>query len=129
MAFVAKGRQKKAAGTAALSGSRLPFRGILAMQDAKQAARMESPATFCTLRHTYASHLVQASTTLLYVASALGHRDAHMVGRHYGHFAPSQVAETIRANLPTFGRSASRRVRSISSRRTSCSDSKVRRAN
>ncbi|MGH8242004.1 MAG: tyrosine-type recombinase/integrase [Steroidobacteraceae bacterium] len=76
---------------------------IRAMQDASAAAKIDPPATFYTLRHTYASHLVQAGTPLLYVASALGHRDARMVERHYGHFAPSQVAATIRANLPAFG--------------------------
>jgi integrase len=90
---------------------------IRAMQTANAAAKIEPPATFYTLRHTYASHLVQAGTPLLYVASALGHRDARMVERHYGHFAASQVAETIRANLPTFGITASRKVRRISSRR------------
>lgn len=86
---------------------------IRAMQDASAAAKIDPPATFYTLRHTYASHLVQAGTPLLYVASALGHRDARMVERHYGHFAPSQVASTIRANLPTFGISTLGRVRRI----------------
>lgn len=76
---------------------------IRAMQEACAGARIEPPATFYTLRHTYASHLVQAGTPLLFVASALGHRDARMVEKHYGHFAPSHVADTIRANLPSFG--------------------------
>lgn len=91
---------------------------IRAMQDANAAAKIDPPATFYTLRHTYASHLVQAGTPLLYVASALGHRDARMVERHYGHFAPSQVAETIRANLPRFGIAASRKVRNIATGKT-----------
>jgi integrase len=91
---------------------------IRAMQEANAAASIDPPATFYTLRHTYASHLVQAGTPLLYVASALGHRDARMVERHYGHFAPSQVAETIRANLPAFGIKASRRVRRIGARQS-----------
>jgi integrase len=86
---------------------------IRAMQDASAAAKIDPSATFYTLRHTYASHLVQAGTPLLYVASALGHRDARMVERHYGHFAPSQVASTIRANLPTFGIPTLGRVRRI----------------
>jgi integrase len=89
---------------------------IRAMQEANAAAKIDPPATFYTLRHTYASHLVQAGTPLLYVASALGHRDARMVERHYGHFAPSQVAATIRANLPAFGVNASSNVRGIGSR-------------
>jgi integrase len=87
------------------------------MQDANTAAKIDPPATFYTLRHTYASHLVQAGTPLLYVASALGHRDARMVERHYGHFAPSQVADTIRANLPSFGSAPARKVRSLAARR------------
>jgi integrase len=91
---------------------------IRAMQEANRAAKIEPPATFYTLRHTYASHLVQAGTPLLYVASALGHRDARMVERHYGHFAPSHVAETIRANLPTFGAVATSTVRRFGRRRT-----------
>lgn len=86
---------------------------IRAMQEANKAAKIDPPATFYTLRHTYASHLIQAGTPLLYVASALGHRDARMVERHYGHFAPSQVAETIRANLPAFGSAANKKVRRI----------------
>ena len=94
---------------------------IRAMQEASAAAKIDPPATFYTLRHTYASHLVQAGTPLLYVASALGHRDARMVERHYGHFAPSQVAATIRANLPAFGVTTSRKIRNIASRRSSAS--------
>ena len=91
---------------------------IRAMQEANAAAKIDPPATFYTLRHTYASHLVQAGTPLLYVASALGHRDARMVERHYGHFAPSQVAETIRANLPAFGLPTPLTVASIRSLRS-----------
>jgi integrase len=90
---------------------------IRAMQAANQAAKIDPAATFYTLRHTYASQLVQAGTPLLYVASALGNRDARMVERHYGHFAPSQVAATIRANLPEFGITASRKVQRIGVRR------------
>lgn len=86
---------------------------IRAMQDASRAGRIDPPATFYTLRHTYASHLVQAGAPLLFVASALGHRDARMVEKHYGHFAPSHVAEVIRAKLPEFGIAASSRAKRI----------------
>ena len=41
------------------------------------------------------------------VAQSLGHADTRMVEKHYGHLAPSHAAETIRANLPTFGIEAS----------------------
>lgn len=86
---------------------------IRAMQQASAAGSIDPPATFYTLRHTYASHLVQQGTPLLYVASALGHRDARMVEKHYGHFSPSHVADTIRANLPTFGIKTDKSVKKL----------------
>ena len=49
------------------------------------------------------SHLTQQGVPLLFIAAALGHRDARMVEKHYGHLAPSHVADTIRAALPSFG--------------------------
>lgn len=56
-----------------------------------------------TLRHSYASSLVQAKVSLAVVAEALGHSDTRMVSKHYGHLAPSHVADAIRANLPSLG--------------------------
>ena len=67
------------------------------------AAKVRPAATFHTLRHTNASHLVQAGVPLIFVAEALGHADARMVTKHYGHLAPSHVADAIRAALPKFG--------------------------
>ncbi len=90
---------------------------IRAMHAACAAAKIDPPATFYALRHTYASHLVQAGTQLIYVAAQLGHSDVRMVQKHYGHFAPSHVADAIRANLPTFGIVASGKVKSIAAAR------------
>jgi integrase len=56
-----------------------------------------------TLRHTYASSLVQAGVSVAIVAEALGHADTRMVSKHYGHLAPSHVADAIRAHLPALG--------------------------
>jgi integrase len=86
---------------------------IRGMQAASEAGKVSPPATFYCLRHTYASHLVQGGTPLLFVASALGHRDARMVEKHYGHFAQSHVADVIRAKLPTFGIVADAKVRQL----------------
>jgi integrase len=86
---------------------------VRAMREANAAAKIDPPATFYTLRHTYASHLVQAGVPLLFVASALGHRDTRMVEKHYGHFAPSQVADAIREKLPSFGIRISSKVRRL----------------
>jgi hypothetical protein len=40
---------------------------------------------------------------LLVVAKNLGHADTRMVEKHYGHLAPSYVADAIRAGAPRFG--------------------------
>jgi integrase len=73
-----------------------------AMRSACEGGKIVPTATFHTLRHTYASHLVQAGVPLLFVATALGHADTRMVEKHYGHLAPSHVAEMIREKLPRF---------------------------
>jgi integrase len=76
---------------------------VRAMRSACASARVRPTATFHVLRHTYASHLVQTGVPLIFVAETLGHSDARMVSRHYGHLAPSHVADAIRAALPKFG--------------------------
>lgn len=63
-----------------------------------------SPALpFHGLRHTYCSHLVMARIPLEVIAKNLGHSDTRMVEKHYGHMAPSYVADTIRAAAPDLG--------------------------
>jgi integrase len=44
-----------------------------------------------------------AGAPLQVVAANLGHADTRMVERHYGHLAPSFVADAIRAGAPKFG--------------------------
>lgn len=61
------------------------------------------PATFHILRHTYASHLVQAGAPLPVIAANLGHSDTRMTERHYAHLAPGYVADVIRASMPKMG--------------------------
>ena len=59
--------------------------------------------TFHELRHTYASRLVMAGAHLSVIAAQLGHTDTRMVEKHYGHLAPSYVADTVRAAFTSMG--------------------------
>ena len=50
------------------------------------------------------------------VVKNLGHADTRMVERHYGHLAPSCIADAIRAAAPKFGIKSERKVVSIEGR-------------
>lgn len=86
---------------------------VRAMNEACERGKVIPPATFHSLRHTYASHLSQQGVPLLFIAVALGHRDSRMVEKHYGHLTPSHIADAIRANLPSFGPADDEQVRAI----------------
>jgi len=66
-------------------------------------ARVAPQISFHGLRHTWASHAVMNGVPLLVVAKNLGHADTRMVEKHYGHLAPSYIADAIRAGAPRFG--------------------------
>ena len=66
-------------------------------------ARLEPPATFHALRHTWAPHRVMTGAPLMVVAQALGHADTRMVEKHYGHLAPSHVRDVIRVTALGIG--------------------------
>jgi integrase len=72
------------------------------MKEACKGARIEPEANFHCLRHTYASHAIMNGAPLLVVAKNLGHSDTRMVEKHYGHLAPSYIADAIRAAAPKF---------------------------
>src|ERR1700704_642087 len=67
------------------------------------AARIDPPANFHALRHTYASRLAMRGVPLAVIAAQLGHADSRMVEKHYGHLAPSYIAETVRAAFGIMG--------------------------
>ena len=66
-------------------------------------AKLEPPATFHVLRHTYASALAMRGVPMGVIAAQLGHADTRMTERHYAHLAPNYVADTVRAALPALG--------------------------
>ena len=62
------------------------------------------PITFHGLRHTWASLSVMGGMPLMVVAKNLGHVSTRMVEKHYGHLAPSYIADAIRQYAPRFGK-------------------------
>ena len=77
---------------------------IRPINTANKIAKIDPPASFHILRHTYGSALAQNGVSLQVIAEALGHADTRITSRHYAHLMPSYVADTIRANLPDFGK-------------------------
>ena len=71
--------------------------------EASAVAKIDPAATFHILRHSYASALAMRGVPMGVIAAQLGHSDTRMTEKHYAHLAPSYVADTIRANLPTMG--------------------------
>ena len=72
-------------------------------EEASKHAKIDPPVTFHTLRHTHASMLAMAGAPMGVIAAQLGHADTRVTERHYAHLAPSYVADTIRAHLPSLG--------------------------
>jgi integrase len=73
------------------------------LREACRRAGIDPPASFHILRHTYATHLLQAGAPLPVIAANLGHADTRMTERHYAHLIPSHVAQVIRATMPKLG--------------------------
>ena len=72
------------------------------MAEACTRAKIKPAISFHILRHTWASHAVMNGVPLLVVAKNLGHADTRMVEKHYGHLAPSFIADAIRAGAPRY---------------------------
>jgi site-specific recombinase XerD len=73
------------------------------LREACRRAGIDPPASFHILRHTYATHLLQAGAPLPVIAANLGHADTRMTERHYAHLVPSHVAQVIRTTMPRLG--------------------------
>ena len=56
-------------------------------------------AGFHTLRHSYASHAVEAGIPLMIVAQNLGHADIGMLQKHYSHISDEHKREVIRGRM------------------------------
>jgi integrase len=84
-------------------GAWRPSHQLRPMAEAVKRAKIRPAISFHGLRHTWASLSVMAGVPLLIVARNLGHADTRMVEKHYGHLAPSYIADAIRKGAPRFG--------------------------
>lgn len=80
------------------------------MVEACRRAKIDPAINFHALRHTWASLAAMNGVPLLVVAKNLGHSDTRMVEKHYGHLAPSYIADAIRAGAPRFGKIKTRQA-------------------
>lgn len=83
------------------------------MADANKRGKITPPISFHGLRHTWASHAVMNGVPFMVVAKNMGHSDTRMVEKHYGHLAPSYVADAIRAGAPRYGVVEQNNVRAL----------------
>jgi integrase len=97
-------------------GPRLRSHQDKPMAQAVRRARISPPISFHALRHTWASLAVMNGIPLLVVSRNLGHVDTKMVEQHYGHLAPSYIADAIRKNAPRFGFKPDRKVAALAGR-------------
>ena len=86
---------------------------IRPMEKAVAQAKISPSISFHGLRHTWASHAVMNGMPLMVVARNLGHADTRMVEKHYGHLAPTYVADAIRKSAPKFKFEPNRRIASL----------------
>lgn len=70
------------------------------MRGALKAAGINRHVRFHDLRHTFATLLIMSGTSIQLVANQLGHSGSRIAEKHYSHFSPSYIANTIRANKP-----------------------------
>ena len=81
------------------------------MKDACEAAKIEPPATFHTLRHTYGSLLVNKKASLAIISKALGHADTRMTQRVYAHLQEDVMRKELERALPRIGERTSSNVK------------------
>jgi integrase len=86
---------------------------IRPMDETVTRAKIQPTISFHGLRHTWASHAVMNGMPLMVVARNLGHADTRMVEKHYGHLAPSYVADAVRKSAPRFGLEPDKKVATL----------------
>jgi integrase len=83
---------------------------IRPMRMACERAKIVPAISFHVLRHSHGSALAMRGVPMSVIAEQLGQSGTRMTEKHYAHLGPSYIAETIRANAPTFGFKPSKKV-------------------
>ena len=101
-------KRRRAAGDDSLvdfddDGAWRPSEQVREMARASARAKLDPPANFHCIRHTWASLSAMSGVPLPVIAANLGHSTGRMVEKHYGHLAPNYVADAIRSGAPRFG--------------------------
>lgn len=86
------------------------------IRETNERAKITPPINFHGLRHTWASHAVMNQMPLIVVAKNLGHSTTRMVEKHYGHLAPSYVAQAVREHAPRFSSGTQGKVQKLQRR-------------
>lgn len=73
------------------------------LRDACEKAKINPPASFHILRHTYASRLAMNGVPMKVIAEQLGHVDTRITEKHYAHLADSYKADIVRAAFKSLG--------------------------
>ena len=80
------------------------------MSEECQRAKIRPLISFHGLRHTCGQYGRRSANG---GGAQLGHADTRMVEKHYGHLAPSYIADAIRAGAPRFRIAAPTNVRPL----------------
>jgi len=74
-----------------------------AFNQAREAAKANHKGTFHSLRHTYATLMLNNGASLEVICKILGHHSIAITEKHYAHMADSVKKQAVEQYLPSFG--------------------------
>lgn len=74
-----------------------------AFNEARTTAKVNTNGTFHSLRHTYASLMLNNGASLEVICKILGHDSIVITEKHYAHMADSVKKQAVERFLPSFG--------------------------
>jgi len=86
-----------------LNGYRWKQLNNKAFNHVREAAKANPKATFHSLRHTYATLMLNNGASLEVICKILGHHSIAITEKHYAHMADSVKKQAVEQFLPSFG--------------------------